>query len=139
MNADLAEFYTVEIEEDERPVHTVSGFASPAENYITGRINLSRELIRHPSTTYIYRTESDAMIDAGIHPQALIVFDARLNVVSGDIIVVRVNDEFCVREYSIETGGIYLKAANIGFAEIELTRELDFEICGKVVHSINGH
>ena len=45
-----------------------AGFPSPADDYIETSIDLNRELIRHPATTFFVRAAGDSMIDAGLSP-----------------------------------------------------------------------
>ncbi len=41
-----------------------AGFPSPAEDHNMEAIDLTKELIRHPNTTFIARVVGDSMIDA---------------------------------------------------------------------------
>ena len=38
-----------------------AGFPSPAQDYLTDSIDLNRELIRHPATTFYARAVGDSM------------------------------------------------------------------------------
>jgi DNA polymerase V len=49
-----------------------AGFPSPAEDYVEGRIDLNRDLIRHPLATFYIRVSGDSMMPL-IHPGALLV------------------------------------------------------------------
>ena len=40
-----------------------AGFPSPAQDYMTDSIDLNRELIRHPATTFYARASGDSMKD----------------------------------------------------------------------------
>jgi len=44
-----------------------AGFPSPADDYIEGRLDLNRHLIKHPAATFFVWVSGDSMIDAGIH------------------------------------------------------------------------
>ena len=50
-----------------------AGFPSPAEDYVEGRIDLNRDLIKHPLAT-LHPVAGDSM-GAWIHPGALLVVD----------------------------------------------------------------
>ena len=41
-----------------------AGFPSPAMDYIEERIDLTKELIRHPLATFLMKAEGDSMINA---------------------------------------------------------------------------
>lgn len=115
-----------------------AGFPSPAESYIETSINLNKELIRHPSATFFVRASGDSMIDAGIRPNATLVVDRVVETKSGDIIIARIGDELCVKELLInDEGKVFLMPKNESYKPFEVTEDLDFEIWGKVVCSIN--
>ncbi|HEY0659366.1 MAG TPA: S24 family peptidase, partial [Pyrinomonadaceae bacterium] len=54
-----------------------AGFPSPADDYIEGRIDLNRDLIRHPLATFYLRVSGDSM-EPIIQSGALIVVDRML-------------------------------------------------------------
>lgn len=116
-----------------------AGFPSPAEDYVEGRIDLNRDLIKHPLATFYIKVEGDSMINAGIHPGSLLVVDRAVEVHEGHIVVARINDELCVKRYCVEDGLIYLMPENELFQPILITEEMDFEIWGRVMYSIQPH
>lgn len=133
--------YRLDRETEPREKIQVTGFASPAAEFASDRINLNSSLIKN-SNTYIYSTSGDSMIDLGILPGAMIVFEQRLKYFSGDLCVVRLGDELFVRELSVENGRRYLcpaNDANGNYKPVEINEFLDFEICGAVTNSINSH
>ncbi len=58
--------------------YIAAGFPSPATDYTEEQIDLNRELIAHPSSTYLVRAAGDSMIGAGIYDQDLLVVDRSL-------------------------------------------------------------
>ncbi len=117
-----------------------AGFPSPAEDYIEGRIDLNRELIRHPFSTFYIRVSGDSMINAGIHPGSLLVVDRAVEAKEGDIVVARINDELCVKRLCIEREGqVWLMPENEQYEPIEIKEEMDFEVWGRVMYSIQPH
>lgn len=118
-----------------------AGFPSPADDYIETVIDLNRELIRHPSATFFVRASGDSMIKAGIKPNTTLVVDRQVETKSGDIVIARIDDELCVKELFINEmdGTILLLPKNDNYQPIEITEEMDFEIWGKVIVSINHH
>jgi DNA polymerase V len=117
-----------------------AGFPSPAEDYVEGRIDLNRDLIKHPLSTFYIRVSGDSMVGAGILPGALLVVDRAVEAHDGHIVVARINDELCVKRLSMnDEGQIWLLSENELYASIEITEGMDFEVWGRVVYSILGH
>lgn len=116
-----------------------AGFPSPAEDYVEGRIDLNRDLIRHPLTTFYIRVEGDSMVGAGILPGSLLVVDRGVKAVEGDIVVARLDDELCVKRLSLEGGRVRLLPENELYEPIEVTEGVDFEVWGRVMYSIQRH
>ena len=52
-----------------------AGFPSPAQDYTTEAIDLNKELIRHPATTFYAKAVGDSMKDRGIDDGDLLVID----------------------------------------------------------------
>lgn len=113
-----------------------AGFPSPAEDYVEGRIDLNRDLIKHPLATFYIRVDGDSMIEAGILPDALLVVDRMAEVREGDVVVARLGDELCVKQYHHEGGRIWLKPANKDYEPIEVREGEEFEVWGRVMYAI---
>jgi DNA polymerase V len=117
-----------------------AGFPSPADDYIETSIDLNKELIRHPDTTFMVRASGDSMIDVGIHPNTTLIVDRMIETKSGDIVIARIGDEMCVKELFIDDEGkVFLTPKNANYKPIIIDEDMDFEIWGKVVCSINKH
>ncbi len=113
-----------------------AGFPSPAEDYIEGRIDLNRELIKNPSATFYVRVINDSM-ESLISPGELLVVDRMAETKDKDIVVARLEDELCVKRLRFTVDGlIFLESANPNYEPITITEFQDFEIWGKVLHSI---
>ena len=74
-----------------------AGFPSPAQDYMTDSIDLNRELIRHPATTFYARASGDSMKDCGIDDGDLLVIDKALEPRDGDIVVAFIDGEFTLK------------------------------------------
>ena len=116
-----------------------AGFPSPAEDYIEQDLDVGRYLVKRPKTTFFMRVEGDSMTGAGINDGDLLVVDRAEQPAHGSIVVARINDEFCVKELRIIDGKPWLYPANQKYKPIEITEEADFEIWGRVTHSITSH
>jgi DNA polymerase V len=115
-----------------------AGFPSPADDYVEGRIDLNRHLIRHPFATFYARVTGDSM-ETLIKAGALLVVDRMMETKDKDIVFARLDDDFCVkrlREFS--DGSVWLYSENTSYDPIEITMETDFEVWGKVLHSIQS-
>ena len=117
-----------------------AGFPSPAEDYVEGRIDLNRDLIKHPLSTFYIRVSGDSMVGAGILPGALLVVDRAVEAHDGHIVVARINDELCVKRLSLsDQGRIWLLSENELYPPIEINEGMDFEVWGRVMYSIHRH
>jgi DNA polymerase V len=115
-----------------------AGFPSPAEDWIEGRLDLNHHLIKHPAATFYMRVIGDSMNDE-IREGDILVVDRAAEAEDGDIIIVRIFNDFTVKKLSLQDGKIWLLAANESYQPIEITEEMDFEVWGKVLWSIRGH
>lgn len=114
-----------------------AGFPSPAEDYIEGRMDLNRELIRNPLSTFYVRVTGESMINIGIYPNCLLVVDRAMETQDGNIVIARVDNELCVKRLSIcNNGKVWLISENESYRPIEITERMDFEVWGKVLYSI---
>lgn len=116
-----------------------AGFPSVAEDFIESRIDLSALLVPHPLTTFYVRVEGHSMIDAGIRPGSILVVDRGTDAVSGDIVIARVDNGTCVKEYEKKGERVRLLSHNKVFQPIEITPEMDFEVWGRVMYSVTRH
>jgi DNA polymerase V len=115
-----------------------AGFPSPAEDWIEGRLDLNRHLIKHPAATFYMRVIGDSMCDE-IREGDILVVDRAAEAEDGDIVIVRIFNDFTVKKLSLKDGRIQLLATNESYAPIEITDDMDFEVWGKVLWSIRGH
>ncbi len=118
--------------------HVPAGFPSPAEDYIEGRLDLTRHLVKHQVATYYIRVSGDSMIGANIHPGNLLVVDRSEETCDGHVVVARINDELCVKRLSLEGGTVRLISENPNYDPIVITEEMDFEVWGRVMHCIQS-
>ena len=115
-----------------------AGSPSPAEDRIEGRLDLNRHLIRHPASTFYMRVIGDSMSDE-IREGDILVVDRAAEAEDGDIVIVRIFNDFTVKKLCLKDGKIRLLAANEAYAPMEITGDMDFEVWGKVLWSIRGH
>lgn len=115
-----------------------AGFPSPAQDYMTENIDLNRELIRHPATTFYARVVGDSMRDAGIDEGDLLIVDKGIEPQENDVVVAFVDGEFTLKRIHIEMDRheFWLMPANENYHPIRVTEENQFMIWGVVTYNI---
>jgi DNA polymerase V len=113
-----------------------AGFPSPALDYMEERIDLSRELISHPLSTFIVECTGDSMMGAFIPPKARLLVDRSLTPVNGSIVVAVLNGEFTVKFLRKNEHRCWLVPANSKYPEIKISGEMDMEVWGVVTYII---
>jgi DNA polymerase V len=108
------------------------GFPSPAADYQEEVIDLGKELVKHPSTTFFFRVQGDSMVNANIPDQALLVVDRAMKACSGDIIVAVVNGELTVRRLVRTSRALVLHPENPVYKPLIVTREMNMTVWGTV-------
>ncbi|MBR6458154.1 MAG: translesion error-prone DNA polymerase V autoproteolytic subunit [Bacteroidales bacterium] len=74
-----------------------AGFPSPAQDYMSGVIDLNKELVKHPEATFYGRVVGDSMVDAGINEGDVLVIDKSIEPSEGDMCVCFVDGEFALK------------------------------------------
>jgi DNA polymerase V len=125
-----------------RPLFLASvsaGFPSPAEDYIEGRLDLNKHLIKHPAATFFVRVAGDSMIGSGIHPDDILVVDRALEPQDGNVIIAVLDGELTVKRISQRGARLYLVPDNCLYQPLEILAEMEFEVWGvvtSVIHSL---
>ena len=115
-----------------------AGFPSPAEDFKETRINLHKELVKHPDATFFARVSGNSMINAGLDDGDLLVIDRSLEPTHNKIAVCFIDGEFTVKRLKIEKGTITLMPENPQYTPIAVTKETDFLIWGIVTYVIKA-
>lgn len=116
-----------------------AGFPSPADDYVEGAIDLNRHLIKHPTATFFVRVAGDSMIDAGIHPDDILIVDRSLNVTHGKIVIAAIDNNLTVKRFYNKNGKILLMPENKKYQPIEMKEGSEMVIWGvvtNVIHSV---
>jgi DNA polymerase V len=116
-----------------------AGFPSPAQDYIDLKIDLNKELIANPSSTFYGRVKGASMKDAGIEDGDILVIDKSIEPQDGDTAVCFIDGEFTIKYIKIEQDAVYLVPANSKFQTLKVTEENNFCIWGVVTYSIKNH
>ena len=116
-----------------------AGFPSPAQDYLDGKLDLNSYLIKHPAATFFMRMTGDAMIDAGIFDNDLLIVDRSIEPQNNSIINAVINGELTVKKIISNQKGIYIQSS-LKENNIKITEDIDFTIWGvvtKVIHELH--
>ncbi|OJU39574.1 MAG: peptidase S24 [Bacteroidales bacterium 45-6] len=113
-----------------------AGFPSPAQDFMDLAIDLNKELVRHPASTFYGRVRGDSMQGAGVYDGDILIIDKSLEPQNGDMAVCFVDGEFTIKHIRIEKEVVWLIPANDHYKPIKVTEENDFLIWGIVTYSI---
>ncbi|MCD7898328.1 MAG: translesion error-prone DNA polymerase V autoproteolytic subunit [Bacteroides sp.] len=113
-----------------------AGFPSPAQDYIDHAIDLNKELIRHPATTFFARVDGDSMIEADLHHGDILLIDRSEEIIDGKLYVCFIDGDFTVKRIRIEKEVVWLIPENPAYEPIRVTEENEFMIWGRVMYVI---
>lgn len=113
-----------------------AGFPSPAQDFLDVTIDLNRELIKNPSSTFFARVKGTSMQGAGIDDGDLMVIDKSVLPGDGKIAVCYVDGDFTVKRIKLERGECWLMPANPAYKPIRITADTDFMVWGMVIYLI---
>lgn len=115
-----------------------AGFPSPAQDFMELSMDLNKELIQHPASTFFGRVKGDSMINAGLSDGDLLIVDKSLNATDGKIAVCYIDGEFTVKRLKVEKDCCWLLPENESYQPIRVTAENDFIVWGIVVYVIKA-
>lgn len=113
-----------------------AGFPSPAEDYSTTKLDLNRELIKNPASTFYARVSGLSMVDEGINEGDLLVIDKSIEPYDGCLAVCYIDGEFTLKRFEKHSSYALLVPANREFKPIKVTEDNDFCIWGVVTYII---
>lgn len=117
-----------------------AGFPSPADDYVEARIDLNRELIASPLSTFFMRVCGDAMRGDGILDGDLLVIDRSLDPRPGRVVVAAHAGRFLVRRLVRRHDRLWLEASDGSSAPLLLPAVEeggDPELWGVVIHAVH--
>ena len=100
------------------------GFPSPAKDYQQERLDWNKLITDHPLSTFYFRCNSDAMVDASIVHGAILAVDRSVTPRNGDIVVASVEGKFTVRYLQRNEYKSKLIAANKKYADIIMNSDM---------------
>ena len=115
-----------------------AGFPSPAQDFIDLAIDLNKELIHNPSSTFYGRVNGESMKDLGINDGDLLIIDKSLEPKSGKIAVCCLDGEFTLKKIKFDKKNCWLIPANDKYETIKVSSENNFIVWGIVIHVIKS-
>ena len=113
-----------------------AGFPSPAQDYLEQAIDLNKELIKHPASTFYGRVIGDSMRDEGIEEGDILIIDKSLELLDDDLAVCFIDGEFTVKRLRLATDAPWLVPSNPDYPLIKVTKENEFIVWGIVTYTI---
>ncbi len=139
-STDTIDFYTADVSTElALPMFEggiAAGFPSPAADYIDLSIDLNKELVRNPSSTFFGRVKGSSMKDAGITEGDVLVIDKSILPYDGATAVCFLDGEFTLKRIQLGKDALFLMPANEKFKPIMVTAENDFVVWGVVTYVI---
>jgi len=124
-------------EEPSVKTRSAPGFGAAAENYMEREIDLNDQLIRNRPSTYFFRMKGDAMLNAGVFDNDILIVDRSIKLVNGKIIVAVLNGELLVRRFHKNFSSTFLIPENDRYKTINLAEFSDFIMWGVVTYVIH--
>lgn len=114
-----------------------TGFGAAADDYMERGIDLNEQLIKNKPATYFFRMKGDAMKEAGIFDNDVLIIDRSLKLANGKIIVAVLNGELLVRRFHKNFSSAFLVPENSRYKNINLAEFSDFSLWGVVTYVIH--
>jgi DNA polymerase V len=114
------------------------GFGSPSGDSGVTRLDLNDILVRHPQASFLMRGAGSGLQALGVDDGDLLLVDRALHPAHGHVVIAVVDDEFVCRQLSTQGGGLRLKAAQPGAADIVAGEGVALQLWGVVTHVIKA-
>jgi len=115
----------------------IAGFPAQVDaTYMDASIDLNKELIQHPASTFYARAIGDSMIDAGVEPGDLLIIDKTKEPTEASLVVCCLDGEFTLKHLRLDGEVAWLVPANKNYPSIKVTSENDFRVWGVVTYII---
>lgn len=116
-----------------------AGFPSPAQDYMGEVIDLNKELIKNPATTFYAKVVGDSMKDEDIKNGDILIVDKSLELKNEDLAVCYIDGEFTLKRVLLESDRVWLVPSNPDYPKIEVTVKNEFIIWGIVTFTIKNN
>lgn len=129
---------TKQFTQQEVKAANATGFGAAADDYMERGIDLNEQLIRNKPATFFFRMKGDAMQDAGVFDNDVLIVDRSIKLVNGKIIVAILNGELLVRRFHKNFSSAFLIPENSRYKPINLAEFSDFTVWGVVTYVIHS-
>ncbi len=116
-----------------------AGFPSQVEETLFESISMEEWLVKNPASTFLLKVYGESMVEAGILPGDYVLVDRGMKPKNGDIVVVRVEDEWTMKFFYLRNGEVRLKPGNRQYPELVFGPERDIEVFGVVIAVIRKY
>lgn len=113
-----------------------AGFPSPAQDYLKEAIDLNKEIVQHPATTFYARVSGDSMRDEGIEDGDILVVDKSLELIDDDLAICYIDGDYTLKRVRLEKDAAWLVPSNPNYPLIKVTPENEFVVWGIVTYTI---
>ena len=114
----------------QRAQQIVSGFKSPADDYLEGRLDISDMLVVDPHCTFYFKMSSNCMSGYGIREGALLIVDKSIQPIANSIIITSLNSELICRSLQFENDVPLLVCDD---SSVYVSKEVGLETWGVVI------
>ena len=115
-----------------------AGFPSPADDFLDAPLDLNREFVQNPASTFFVRVSGESMAGDGIGDGDLLIVDKSLPPHDGCIAVCYVDGEFTVKRVKQERGCAWLMPSNPKYRPIRVDADNEFLVWGIVRHVVKS-
>lgn len=110
-----------------------AGFPCPVDDaYMSQPIDLNKELVKHPASSYLVRVIGDSMIDEGVEEGDLLVVDRSLLPTEKTLSVIMYKGEFALKRIVQKDGNEYLMPGNTKYPPIQVNETEELRVFGVV-------
>jgi len=117
-------------------VNPISGFPSPANDYIEDPIDLNKHFIKNHEATFLVRALGQSMHGSGINDQAVLIVDRSIKAKHNSIVVASIDGEFVCKRLKLKPK-MCLMPDNPESPAIFIKEGQELEIVGTVTSAIN--
>lgn len=115
-----------------------AGFPSPADDFLDAPLDLNREFVQNPASTFFVRVSGESMAGDAIGDGDLLIVDKSLPPHDGCIAVCYVDGEFTVKRVKLERGCAWLMPSNPKYRPIRVDADNEFLVWGIVRHVVKS-
>ena len=114
-----------------------AGFPSPADDYMEGKLDLHKHLVKNETATFFLRASGNSMEGAGIFDGDLLVVDRSIEATHNRIVIAALDGELTVKRLIRQRGKVYLAPENPEYPKFDITNMEYVHIWGVVTYVVH--